>query len=190
MRHRPLSDLVEALDHHVALLRVYAEQAFDRGEPLFLGEVAAKLRLLVAEHGRRQRPLLLDLLDELSIDIKFKLDLPPVMPDAGNEITLREYMSRDGLGIRTEAGFVMRSNAEFVRDWAQQYGASHEAWEVTEHFLNARHSGVFIGGIDANSRVLGTITRTVLYVAGECMRRLSPELIAEAEASRQGRRNG
>ncbi len=144
---RPLSDLALALRQHIDLLRFDAHHAFQEHNELFLGEIAAKLRLLVAEQGRRRRPLLLDLMDALAADIQFRLNLPPVRdPDAGRDVTLRHYMGRTALGIRTEGGFRMLTHAEFVRERAQQYGSSHEAWEVTEHFLNARHAGVFISG--------------------------------------------
>ena len=95
MLPRNLKDLVAALRRHVELLRVYAHHAFQERNELFLGEVAGKLRMLVAEHGRSQRPLLLDLMDELDADVRFKLDLPPVRdPDYDKEITLRHYMGR------------------------------------------------------------------------------------------------
>jgi hypothetical protein len=183
MSVRPLQDLVGALRRHVQLLQVYAQRAFREGEEVFLGEVAAKLRLLVAEHGRP--PLLLALMDELGADIQFKLDLPPVQdPDQGNEITLRHYMKRTALGVRTEAGFRMLSHAAFVREWAQQYGASHEAWTVTEHFLNAHQSGVFIGGAPANAAVLRVITTTVLHVANRFLAELTDDALEAAEQRR------
>src|SRR5690242_15642906 len=93
MLQRPLADLIAALRRHVELLKVYAHHAFQERNELFLGEVAGKLRMLVAEHGRSQRPLLLDLMDELGADILFKLNLPPVKdPDYDKEVTLRQYM--------------------------------------------------------------------------------------------------
>jgi len=124
MLPRHLKDLVAALRRHVELLRVYAHHAFQERNELFLGEVAAKLRMLVAEHGR-SRPLLLDLMDELGADVRFKLDLPPVQdPDYDKEITLRHYMGRKGLGIATASGLRMLSHSEFVREWANQYGTA------------------------------------------------------------------
>jgi hypothetical protein len=51
MIQRPLADLIAALRRHVELLRVYAHHAFQERNELFLGEVAGKLRMLVAEHG-------------------------------------------------------------------------------------------------------------------------------------------
>ena len=71
MLPRHLIDLVAALRRHVELLRAYAHYVFQERNELFLGEVAGKLRMLVAEHGRSQRPLLLDLMDELDADVRF-----------------------------------------------------------------------------------------------------------------------
>jgi hypothetical protein len=185
MLPRHLIDLVAALRRHVELLRVYAHYAFQERNELFLGEVAGKLRMLVAEHGRSQRPLLLDLMDELDADVRFKLDLPPVRdPDYDKEITLRHYMARKGLGIATASGLRMLSHSEFVREWANQYGTAHEAWRVTEHFLNARHAGMYIGGEAANVATLRRITNTVLHVADSFL----AEVIDEAvEAAKQRR---
>jgi hypothetical protein len=93
-------------------------------------------------------------------------------------------MGLTGLGIASGSGFRTLTNAEFVREWAQQYGASHEAWKVTEHFLNAKHSCVFIGGMTANARVLATITNTVLCVADQFFNRVIAELIEQGEVGR------
>jgi hypothetical protein len=188
MLPRDLKDLVAALRRHVELLRVYAHRAFQERNELFLGEVAGKLRMLVAEHGRSQRPLLLDLMDELDADVRFKLDLPPVRdPDYDKEITLRHYMARKGLGIATASGLRMLSHSEFVREWANQYGTAHEAWRVTEHFLNARHAGMYIGGEAANVATLRRITNTVLHVADSFLAEVTDEAVEAAEQRRHRR---
>ena len=186
MLQRPLIDLVEALRRHVELLRIYAHHAFQERDELFLGEVAGKLRMLVAEYGRSQRSLLLDLMDELDADVTFKLNLPPVQdPDYDKEITLRHYMGRTGLGIATGSGLRTLSYSEFVREWANQYGTAHEAWRVTEHFLNARHAGVYIGGEAANVATLRLITNTVLHVADTFLAEVTDEAIEAAEQRRR-----
>ena len=188
MLPRNLKDLVAALRRHSELLRVYAHHAFQERNELFLGEVAGKLRMLVAEHGRSQRPLLLDLMDELDADVRFKLDLPPVRdPDYDKEITLRHYMGRKGLGIATASGLRMLSHSEFVREWANQYGTAHEAWRVTEHFLNARHAGMYIGGEAANVATLRRITNTVLHVADSFLDEVTDEAVEAAEQRRHRR---
>jgi hypothetical protein len=165
MIERPLADLIAALRRHVELLKVYAHHAFQEGNELFLGEVAGKLRMLVAEHGRSQ-PLLLDLMDALGADVRFKLNLPPVQdPDRDKEITLRRYMARSGIGIRVGSEFRMLTHSKFVSEWANQYGAAHEAWRVTEHFFSARDAGVYVGGMRAIVATLRNITTIVICEA-------------------------
>jgi hypothetical protein len=177
---------VAALRQHVELLRIYAHHAFQQRNELFLGEVAGKLRMLVAEHGRSQRPLLLDLMDALGADVRFKLNLPPVQdPDYDKEITLRRYMERTALGIATGSGFRMLSHSQFVREWANQYGTAHEAWRVTEHFLNARHAGAYIGGEAANVETLRRITYTVLRIADRFLAELTDKAVEAAEQRRK-----
>jgi hypothetical protein len=183
MIQRPLADLIAALRRHVELLRVYAHHAFQEGNELFLGEVAGKLRMLVAEHG--QRPLLLDLMDELGADVRFKLNLPPIKdPDYDKEITLRHYMKREGPGTATESQFRMLSHSKFVQEWANQYGTAHEAWKVKEHFLNLHHAGVYIGGVAANVATLRCITNTVLHVADRFLAQVTDESVEAAEQRR------
>ena len=66
-----------------------------------------------------------------SIDVRFKLDLPPVQdPDYDKEITLRHYMRRTALGVATGSGFRMLNHSQFVCDWANQYGTAHEGAAV------------------------------------------------------------
>ena len=186
MLQRPLADLIAALRRHVELLRVYAHHAFQEHDELFLGEVAGKLRMLVAERARSARPLLLDLMDELGADVRFKLNLPPVQdPDYGREIILRHYMERTGMGIATGSGFRTLSHSAFVREWAHQYGAAHEAWKVTEHFLNAHHAGVYIGGVAANVATLRGITDTVLHVADRFLADVTDKAVEAAEQRRK-----
>jgi hypothetical protein len=184
MIQRALADLIAALPRHVKLLRFYAHRAFEEHDELFLGEVAGKLRMLVTAHG--QRPLLLDLMDELGADVRFKLNLPPVKdPDYDKEITLRHYMRRTALGIATGSGFRMLSHSQFVCEWANQYGTAHEAWVVTEHFLNARNAGVYIGGAAASVATLRGITNTVLQVADRFLAQLTDEAVEAAEQRRR-----
>jgi hypothetical protein len=73
---REVPELVEALRRHTSLLEEYCTRAFTDGDDRYLGEIAAKLRLLVYEHGRN-RPLLIDLMDECGIECLITLDGPP-----------------------------------------------------------------------------------------------------------------
>jgi hypothetical protein len=184
MLQRPLIDLIAALQRHVELLKIYAHRAFQERDEVFLGEVAGKLRMLVTAHG--QRPLLLDLMDELCVDVRINLDLPPVQdPDYDKEITLRHYMRRTALGIATGSGFRMLSHSQFVCEWANQYGTAHEAWIVTEHFLNASNAGVYIGEAAANVATLRGITNTVLHVADRFLAEVTDEAVEAAEQRRR-----
>jgi hypothetical protein len=153
----------------------------------FLGEVAGKLRMLVAERGGPQRPLLLlDLMDALGADIRFKLELPPVDdPDRDKEITLRRFMERTALGVKIASEeFPMLSHSAFVREWANQYGTAHEAWRVTEHFLIAHQAGVYVGGSPINVVTLRNITNAVLHVAERFLAQVTDAAVEAAEQRR------
>jgi hypothetical protein len=166
---RPIPELLQRLDQHVKLLREYAVRAFNEGDEAYLGEVAAKLRLLVYERGQNT-PLLLALMDELKIEVPIVLDLPgPPRPP----ISLREYLEGTAFAIRVSSGeMVDRSNKEIIGIWAQQHGAAHEDWELSEEFVAARGCGVEIGGRSALAASLRVITNTVLYVATEFFRKV------------------
>jgi hypothetical protein len=56
---------------------------------------------------------------------------------------------------------------------------------VTEHFLNAHHAGVYIGGEAANVATLRCITNTVLHVANRFLAELTDEAIEVAEQRRK-----
>jgi hypothetical protein len=78
---RTRADRLDALESHIRLLRGYAQRAFETGDSDYFGEVAAKLRLLVGEHGNK--PLLLDLMDEMAQPITITLGGPPIQPLPG-----------------------------------------------------------------------------------------------------------
>jgi hypothetical protein len=167
---RPEPELLRALEQHTRLLRDYANRAFNEGDDAYLGEVAGKLRVLVYEEGRN-RPLLLALMDTLRIDVPIVLDGPggPFPP-----ITLREYLDGTAFAIRISSGeLVDRSYKQVIGLWAQQHGASHEDWTLSEEFMTARDSELFLGGQPALAAVLRCVTNTVLYAADEFFRRLA-----------------
>jgi hypothetical protein len=60
-------------------------------------------------------------------------------------------MERMALGVKIASEeFPTLSHSAFVREWANQYGTAHEAWRVTEHFLNAHKASLYVGGSPAN----------------------------------------
>jgi len=158
---RTQDDLLSALARHVRLLLDYYSHAFQEDNPDYLGEVAGKLRLLACE-TRMNRPLLLDLMDELEFEGEFPLR------SSGEATTLREYMNMFTVAVRIPSGeLVQMTNSELVLAWSQQIGASHEDWELDPALVHAVYSGVYTGGVPASARALSGIARSVLYVAGE-----------------------
>lgn len=186
---REIPDLVEALRRHVRLLKDFASKAFQESDLSYLGEVAAKLRLLVYEQGRN-KPLLLALMDEFGLDIRIKLGGPPVrpppgQPGPGDEVSLREYLGLTAYGIRTPSrGYVELTKKQLIGIWAAQHGAAHEDWELQEEFALARDSVIYIGGIPELAAELRVTTQTVLHFAETFLGALTPELIAQKTGQR------
>jgi hypothetical protein len=73
---RQLPELVQTLRDEVEKLWEFGKLAFEEGRDEYLGEVAAKLRLLVCE-PRQGRPLLLAIMDEFGIELGLTLGGPP-----------------------------------------------------------------------------------------------------------------
>lgn len=170
---RSIEEMARSLATHVQLLRDHASKAFS-GEDAYLGEVAGKLRLLVCRGANR--PLLIQIMDRLAIkDVQITLDGPPIKrsgtePIPGDVITLQHYLKLTAYGIRTPShGFVTVSKQEFIAMWAQQIGASHEAWELDERLLAVLDSGISLGGVPANVAELRITTDTVLNVAAQVL---------------------
>ena len=179
---RSVADLVETLRRHVRLLTEFCVRAFEQGEHDYFGEIAAKLRLLVYEHGRN-RPLLLALMDEFELDIPITLGGPPIerlpgKPGSGDQVSLREFLELDAYGVRTEhRGFVMLTKKQLISVWAQQHGAAHEDWELDEEFILGRDSGLFLGGVPALALELKVTTKAVLYVANQFLALATSDLV-------------
>jgi hypothetical protein len=150
-------ELVAALGQHTTLLRDYCVLAFQDGDDRYLGEVAAKLRLLVYEHGRNE-PLLLRLMDELGVDVPITLNGPPQFEIApgvhgGDQVSLRAWLGHLTYFTTTESGEALQLTKEqLIAFWAQQSGAAHEDWEQDEVLVRLRQSGVSIGGVPLTLR--------------------------------------
>lgn len=169
---RPIPELVQALDGHVRLLKSYYVPAFQQSDLDYLGEVAGKLRVLIYEHSRsRNTPLLLGLMDELGVEIRFTLNGPPATTTRA-PISLREYLDLTAYAIRTPSrGLVELTNKQLIGVWSQQHGAAHEDWDLDEEFVLMRDCGVYLGGQAAIAASLRVITNTVLHVADEFLNR-------------------
>lgn len=190
---REIPDLLESLQRHARLLREFSDRAFQGRDYDYLGEVAAKLRLLVYEGGRN-KPLLLALMDEFELEVPIKLGGPPVkplpgQPTPGDEVSLRDYLTLTAYGIRTPSkGFVELTKKELISIWAAQHGAAHEDWDLDEKFAVARDSGLFIGGIPALAAELRVTTNTVLDAADKFHRSLTPDFVALKTTERRLKR--
>ena len=68
---------------------------------------------------------------------------------------------------------VQVTNKQFIAMWAQQYGASHEDWEISEELVAAFNSSLIIGGLPASARALMTISNTVLSVGEKFLQTVS-----------------
>lgn len=169
---RELKEMARALVKHVGLLREYAVKCFAEGKSEYGGEVAGKLRLLVARF-RSNQPLLLDLMNEVDSAIKVTLDGPPIQrttgePGPGDRITLEEYLHLGAVGTRIPSGdFVMLSKIQLIRGWAEQTGASHEDWAIDPALRAALDAPVYIMGLQATMQELRITTNTVFNVADQ-----------------------
>lgn len=186
---RDIPDLVEALQRHVKLLKEFSIRAFRDGDYDYLGEIAAKLRLLVYEYGRN-KPLLLTLMDEFGLKVPIVMGGPPIerpagWPAPGDQVSLREFLNLIAFGMRAPSGaWVELTKKEIIGIWAQQHGAAHEDWELDQTFKLARDSGLFIGGRPALAAELRTTTEAVISVADRFIGMLTPPLIALRNAER------
>jgi hypothetical protein len=169
---RTQQELVEALDRHLRLLAAYAVRAFEEGDPDYCGEVATKLRLLVAEPKRKNsghRPLLLGLMDAAGADIRVQVRAVKVPGSPAVSLTLREYLAGE-VEARTPGGQEFRrSYIDLICMWADQHGAAHEDWAFQEEFVYARYSGICIREGErvepAMVNTLRQVTENVLRVA-------------------------
>jgi hypothetical protein len=166
---RSIPNLIKSLENHITLLKEYHHRACLRHDIRFLGEIAGKLRILVYE-SKTNKPLLLKLMDDLECVIPIKIDQPKSLGGTV-ELTLREYLQRSACSLRSESGkWVELSKAGLIALWAQQYGASHEDWEINEELVAALDPTIKIGNLPAAAHGLCIICKTVIVVAEEFLR--------------------
>jgi hypothetical protein len=165
---REISNLIDALRRHLVLLSEYSHRAFDLGDQTFLGEVAGKLRVLVYR-SQTSKPLLLDLMQHSGFTIPIIID----DPFGTFQVSLDEYMDMMACAIHVPSqGLVEITKSEFIAMWAQQYGASHEDWELDGRLVAILSLSDFleVGGLPVAAAELRTTSRTVLWVGEELIR--------------------
>lgn len=150
-------DLLAALNNHLKLLEEYSHKAFVQQDEKYVGEVAGKLRVL-AYRSRTNKPLLLDLMQKHGKVIKLNFDNP-----GGTEsLTIDEYLASLAVAHRLASGDLVKiSIMEFIGLWAQQRGAAHEDWEVSEKLERIISAGVTIGNLPIGASALRTISETI-----------------------------
>jgi hypothetical protein len=116
----------------VRLLQRYAKQAFEAGDDDYLGEVAAKLRLLAVAKPHND-PLLIQLMTECRIGAPLVPKPPPPGHPAGKPMTLADSLTLPALKVTTSAGDVRLSKRQFIEVVAEKYGGTHEDWAHPEH---------------------------------------------------------
>jgi hypothetical protein len=197
MVERPVADMAAALRNHVTLLSRYIDAA-EAGDPLYLGEIAGKLRLLVIRKDGN-KPLLLRFAQLTGDELTVTLAGPPIpplpgQPGAGDTITIETFLDLVAVALPTpDSGgrLVPLSNREFVTTWAEQYGAAHEDWNL----LETSHGGIALPvgteGTRAHARTLLRIADEIRRVADASLAQLTEDKIAAAEVElrrRQGLR--
>jgi hypothetical protein len=194
---RAATDMAAALSQHVALLSRYIDAAV-AGDPLYLGEIAGKVRLLVMSKGGN-KPLLLHFAELTGDELTITLEEPPIpplpgQPGAGDTIALETFLDLVAVALQTpDSGgqLIPLSHREFVTTWAEQYGAAHEDWSRLETSPASVAFPVRLEGRKAHALTLLRIADAIHHVAEGYLAQLTDEKIAAAEVEvrrRQGRR--
>jgi hypothetical protein len=183
---RPAAEMVERLGEHTALLRKYMALV-QEGDPAYLGEIAAKIRLLAIE-TRSNKALMLRVGRLFGKTPTVTLEGPPGWEyqegiKAGDTITLEDWLELFQLAVRTESSPdkpIEMTTREFVLVWAQQHGGSHEDWSLDERFQASRDTKVRVMGVRPNDLILMNIAGVILSRAEALLAWLTPERIADA----------
>ena len=153
---RENKELVIKLLHHLTLLLDYSHKAFyDYEHETYIGEVAGKLRVLVINTGQN-KALLLKLMDEFEYEFKF------FTPPRPNKMTLDEYIQGFAGFSRDKYEF---TNEKLIKYIAQQTGASHEDWTISNELHHLLKEEMQLMGGPTVMFMLRPIANTVLMVA-------------------------
>jgi hypothetical protein len=183
---RSLTDLVRALNRHVRLLRLYAKQAFDAHDDDYLGEVAAKLRLLTIEKKNTNVPLLIEIMNVCEI----KAPLVAKAADGsrrGDPMSLAEVLDGPAVKVVTSTGDVRLTKRELIKAVAEKHGGAHEDWAHPEYLTVIRESKLRVKGYSSLAAVLKPIATAVLTTSDHVLPRLTPAVIAKAEERRKAK---
>ena len=186
--------MATALRAHVTLLSRYINAAV-AGESLYLGEIAAKLRLLVITKAGH-KPLLLHLAELTGDELTITLEEPPIpplpgQPGAGDTIAVETFLDLVAVALQTPNSggqLIPLSHREFVAAWAEQHGAAHEDWSAPATSPAGVALPARLGGTKAHALTLLRIADAVHRLAAGYMAELTDEKIAAAEIELRQRR--
>jgi hypothetical protein len=180
--HPSAADMATALSRHVTLLSRYVDAAV-AGDPLYLGEIAGKLRLLVIAKGGN-KPLLLRLTELTGDELTITLEEPPIpplpgQPGVGDTIDVETFLDLVAVALQTPKSggqLIPLSHREFVTTWAEQYGAAHEDWSQPETSRASAAFPVRLGGIKAHAPTLLRIADAIHRLADGYLAQLTDEV--------------
>ena len=169
---RTLADMVEQLETQLRLLREYSDRAFGDKQDEYLPEVAGKLRLLLVK-SRHNKPLLLEVADQLGVNLEVTIHGPPGLQypagdltegrcRVGDRITLDAFFDLLAVGVKTSSGFITLTKRELIRAWCEQLGGVHEDWSVDEEVVKAIKTGLTVGGYEPCVLELNNCARSAL----------------------------
>jgi len=185
MSSQELPDLLILVRRHLRLLKDYSQKAFIQHDDDYLGEVAAKLRLLVSTEGSNV-PLLLRLLDEFEIDEKITLS----EPGSPRILSLREFVKLDAFAQRLPSGeLVGFTKIEIIRTFAEKLGAAHVDWTVPDKFQRALDNKISLGGLHPIAREIRSVANAVTHIGEHFLSKLTTEMIREKTLQRIRRRS-
>lgn len=166
-----------ALKKHAILLQRYCALAFGEGREEYLGEIAAKLRLLAIE-TRKNTPLLQSVMKAKEID-----------PQIGG-LTLEAFLSFPAVGVKVgPSEYKDLSYGDFIRGWAEQMGGAHEDWAVDDALAMSFRLPAYVkeaDGLHMNVLQLRHAARFVLGITLLCLRELGVEGIVVVRQGMSG----
>ncbi len=187
--------MVERLKVNAELLNTYIANV-EAGEVQYLGEIAAKCRLLTLKTSAN-RPLLQTLACLTGHGLRIETGaLPPGMfwqegIGGGEMIDIEEWLDMMAGAFQTpSSGGEAISTRDLVQTWAEQSGAAHEDWGQEEVFHIARTIGVHVQGMQATQLQLLQIAIKVRSICLNYLDALTPEIVAGAEVRRQAELEG
>lgn len=142
-RFRDLYNLTEALKKHAHLLEKYYIEMYENNDKMYLGEIIAKLRLLVC--GRSSNtPLLLRLFQVFDFKPTIEINSSPYNIE---KWTLERYIKSNAASFAMNGEFKSISIEEYIYLFANKIGSAHEDWILNDEIRSIQFYSTFSGDI-------------------------------------------